>query len=591
MMSYRTTLLLLLLAVTLPGAPTQSRAQVVAVSSVSRDDSVRAHRAARSRQAAFERTRRANLPSTWGGGGGGRCDERIGRFCLTYGDDDTPEWEPPEEPEATVRARARLLADLATAAALIPGDAWVAGQRVRYLVEAGDFEEARGAADRCRADRWWCEALAGYTAHYAGNPAAADAAYERALEAMPADVKREWTDLRVILDGAALRHYRQLGEAERGAWEERFWKLTDPLPAMPGNDVRSEHLSRNVAARMQEGAETTEDLSWGDDLREILIRFGRPSGHETVRTMYPPSLGEGPSLISHFPEAETDLLPPPSLLTDSFAPAAGAWDDERRRPRASYVIPRGEERLRWILPFEHQVAVFRDGDSATVVAAYQLPTDSFPREARVDASLSAWRDLDVPPPFARRPDAGLRAVLAARAPAAPVLITLEAVLEEERRAARVRFGRDLRPLVPGVLAASDLLLFDPPTDSLPETREGAMARARGSDRVRPGERVGVYWELYGLLPGRVETLEVSLRLVDANPGWLRRMAERVGVVREEQPIRLVWGEEAAARRVLRRSLAIEVPGDLRAGSFALELAVSGTGREPLVTRRVLRVEP
>jgi hypothetical protein len=590
MMRCRSPLVLLLLAGALPGAATETRAQVVAVSGVTRDDSVRAHRSARARQAAFERTRRANLPSTWGGGSG-RCDERIGRFCLTYSDDDGPEWEPPEEPEATVRARDRLLAELASVAALIPGDDWVAGQRVRYLVEAGEFDEARAAAGRCHADRWWCEALAGYAAHYAGIPAAADAAYERALQAMPAELHREWTDLRFILDGAALRHYRQLDEPERSAWQQRFWKLTDPLPAAPGNDVRSEHLSRNVAARMQEESETTEDISWGEDLREILIRFGRPSGHETVRTMYPPSLGASPSLISHFPEGEADLLPPPSLLTDSFAPAAGIWDDDRRRPRASYVIPRAGERLRWIVPFEHQLVVFRDGDSATVVAAYQLPADSVPGDARVEATLSAWSDLDAPTAPARLVNAGLRAVLAVSAPPAPVLISLEAVAEGERRAARARVGRDLRPLVPGVLAASDLLLFDPPADSLPETREAAMERARGSDRVRPGERIGVYWELYGLLPGRVEALAVSLRLVDADPGWLRRLAERVGAVREEQPIRLVWGEEAAARRMLRRSLAIEVPADLRPGSYALEVTIAGTGREPLVTRRVLRVEP
>lgn len=587
---FRRTLALLLAAVAVPAAAPRAGAQVPDAGSVSRQDSVRAHRAARSRQAAFERTRRAHLPSTWGGGGG-ECDERIGRFCLTYGDDDTPAWEPPEEPEATVRARERLLGELASAAALIPGDEWVVGQRVRYLLEAGRFEEARAAAAGCRADGWWCSSLAGFAAHRAGDPGAADAAFSRMLAAMPEEESREWTDLGLILDGAARRHYRRLPPDERGAYQERFWTLADPLAGTPGNEVRSEHLVRHVLARLQERAESTDDLSWGDDLREILLRFGWPNGYERVRRLYPAMLGERPSLISHYPEADLDLLPPPPVLTDSFAPAAGIWNDEDRRPRASYVVPRGEKPLRWIVPFEHQVAVFRDGDSATVVAAYRLPADSLPDGARVDASLVAWSDPDRPGPPVQRADAGLRGVLVATAPAEPLLISVEAVAAEARIAGRARFGRDLQPLVPGVLAASDLLLFDAEGDGLPETREGVVDRARTSERVRPGERVGVYWELYGLLPGRVEALEVSLRLVDADAGWLRRMAERVGVVREEQPIRIVWGEAAASRPVLQRSLALEVPADLRPGSYSLELTVSSPGRGPLVSRRTLRVEP
>ena len=45
-------------------------AQELAAAQQSRDDSVRIHRTARSRQAAFERTRRNHLPWGWGGGGG-----------------------------------------------------------------------------------------------------------------------------------------------------------------------------------------------------------------------------------------------------------------------------------------------------------------------------------------------------------------------------------------------------------------------------------------------------------------------------------------------------------------------------------------
>ncbi|HEX2203030.1 MAG TPA: hypothetical protein VHG91_07020, partial [Longimicrobium sp.] len=57
-----------------------------------------ARREARDAQADFERLRFRHLPWT-SDRGGGDCDERIGRFCLTYGDPrDDEDWTPPPEP-------------------------------------------------------------------------------------------------------------------------------------------------------------------------------------------------------------------------------------------------------------------------------------------------------------------------------------------------------------------------------------------------------------------------------------------------------------------------------------------------------------
>jgi hypothetical protein len=65
----------------------------------------------------------------------------------------------------------------------------------------------------------------------------------------------------------------------------------------------------------------------------------------------------------------------------------------------------------------------------------------------------------------------------------------------------------------------------------------------------------------------------------------------MGVVRQLQPIRLVWGEEAGAAETVRRSLAIQIPEDLSPGEYTLELTVAAPGREPLVSRRTLQVTP
>jgi hypothetical protein len=74
-----------------------------------------------------------------------------------------------------IAARARLLATLDSIGALLPGDRWILGQRVRYFMEAGRPLAADSMAVQCAgrtavsATASWCLALAGYTAQQLGN--------------------------------------------------------------------------------------------------------------------------------------------------------------------------------------------------------------------------------------------------------------------------------------------------------------------------------------------------------------------------------------------------------------------------------------
>ena len=145
-------------------------------------DSQHILRSARAAQAGFESIRRHNLPKE-PGHGAADCDERIGRFCYWYDDDDETPRPPPPESEAITRARARLLATLDSAALALPGAEWIAGQRVRYLLQSGRPAEALAAARTCRAALWWCEALTGLALHVAGDYGPADSAYRAALAA------------------------------------------------------------------------------------------------------------------------------------------------------------------------------------------------------------------------------------------------------------------------------------------------------------------------------------------------------------------------------------------------------------------------
>src|SRR6266571_3255637 len=183
-------------------------------------DSLTTLRAARRAQATFEGIRRQHLP--YGSGhAGGPCDLRIGRFCYWYDDDRQPPEHAAAETQLIRDARATLLAALDDAGARLPGDEWIAGQRVRYLVEAGRDRAAVGAARECRADGWWCAALVGLALHAAGDFARADSAFDAALRNMPAPERCRWYDLAPLLPDELRHRYERLSCDDRAAFEDR----------------------------------------------------------------------------------------------------------------------------------------------------------------------------------------------------------------------------------------------------------------------------------------------------------------------------------------------------------------------------------
>src|SRR5439155_19490345 len=130
-------------------------------------------------------------------------------------------------------------------------------------------------------------------------------------------------------------------------------------------------------------------------------------------------------------------------------------------------------------PPGHQSAVFRRGDTALVVAAYDLAADTLFAGASLDAALVLARDERSPPVVARRDHAPARGVLLAAAPWGPLVLSLEVTTATPRHVARARYGWAPAPDATRV-APSDLLLFDPPADSLPATLAAAAPRAHGS---------------------------------------------------------------------------------------------------------------
>jgi hypothetical protein len=528
-------------------------------------DSAAARRDARTAQAAFERLRLRHLPWTQKIGAG-VCDEHIGRFCLTY-DDRSDEYTPPPEEPALARARDELIRRLDDAALRSPRDGWVAAQRVRYLVEARRAGEAHDAARAFAGEAWWRAALMGYALHAAGDHPAAEAAFAAAMETMPDEERRRWTDLAPVLEGSDARELRRMAGPEREAAARRLWWLADPFWMDEGNDRLTEHLARLVADELQERARNVEGLSWGSDLREILLRFGEPAGWERMREW--PGVAAPPSLVTHHASPAWEFLPRLSAARgDPAAIPAGAWRLDDRAAPTTYR-PWGAKAF---APLEHQLAAFRREDGVEVVAAFALGPDSLPPTPDVEAALVLARDESSPPAVAGGRFGSERGVIRMRTAPEAGVVSVEARERTSRRAARARYGVDLtRHANAEGLALSDVLLLADPS-ARPATLDEAAAGARAGTAARPGERLALFWELYGA-EGEADTLTYTLSLAPAG----RRGAA---------PVRMRWRAGSGGAAVQPRALGVALPVRLRPGPYRLELTVRAGGRAATAMREI-----
>ncbi|HET6361967.1 MAG TPA: hypothetical protein VFH11_07915, partial [Gemmatimonadota bacterium] len=407
--------------------------------------------------------------------------------------------------------------------------------------------------------------------------AGAERAFERALAAMPASEREHWEDVEPLLDGDARAVWRSLGPGGRAAFAARLWWAADPLWSVPGNERRAEHLARRTWDRMQEGAASAYDVSWGRDLSELLVRYGWPAAWELARGDVGRLGGAGrPPVVARDPPGAKRFLPDLAAIADPAVAAPADWPLEDPTPRSTYA-PSYADRF---VGFDPQIARFRRGSGAVLVVGWEIPRDVMPdsvaAEARASAGVFASEGPDRP--FVEARGSGTRSVEtpgsggAARGALSVDVPWPRAVVGVEARiagiAARWRGGLELPAGSAELPAVSDLLLLTSP-DELPATLAEAIPLARGSTVAVPGERLGIFWEAYppqGIPAGPV-TISVSVREREAHPGALR------------------WRETLPAdARAVPRAVALELP-DLSPGRYAVEVEVEWPG---VPTRRARR---
>ncbi|HSW31014.1 MAG TPA: hypothetical protein VLH75_16130 [Longimicrobiales bacterium] len=567
---------------------------------------------ARERQRVFERFRQSRIPVQPDREGGG-CDAQIGRICIWFGGELEAAF-PREADEVTV-ARRELLQVLAQVGAQV-ADPWILGQRVHYLVESRAPGEAERTARACGiAETWWCSALLGYVLHVRGDWPGAEAAFREAAAGLPKKERERWLTGRYVLTGDGEKALGKGAQEEAERRRELFWRLSDPLFLVDGNDRLTDHFARWVEAKNQEDAENPQGLLWDDDLEETLVRYGRMAGYSRTQSPHPGMRpGGGFSVVDtrqvvghHHPRSRGYVFPEEFLPSPADIPPE-SWITAPREAREWYAPPYAPD----FRGLETQVGRFRRGEEMLVVGAYRpslapvvadapsprrgmrpgeppsavpAPTPADPVRGPVQTGLFLVPEDGGPTVEVRSTEP--EGVITLLAPPGRYVSSLEVLDAPRQRAWRARQGVKQVALVPGVVALSDLLILEEGA-SLPATLDEALPHVRPGVRVRLGERFAVVWEVYGL--GVAQKPVVTLGFTKGRPGFLARVGRLAGIIEPERPVEITF--EDAPQDVVQtafRAVTLQLP-DLEPGEYTLHLRLELPGREPAVVSRPIVVE-
>ncbi|NIU75706.1 MAG: hypothetical protein GWN71_19670, partial [Gammaproteobacteria bacterium] len=505
-------------------------------------------RAARSAAFRYESLLRRRAPFTHGAGRGVDCDEIIGRFCFTFGDDGMP--DPPPEPEhpdidearrVAVRAHRRWLsAD--------PADSEAAGALIRYLISGGRADEAVSLA---RTHVWAADRsppsllLLGLALHHAGAFEGAELAFDSARSAVGAEERERWDDIRVLLEPRERSRYGRLTAEQRRAYHRRFWALSDPSLLEPGNERRSAHYARHAWIQILSRAPSAQGmLHWGRDHEEILLRYGLPTSRERIRQ---------PAWRLHTELRMVETFDPHAVTFMPFGPDGGVPETpppgvrpalERDTVRASYA-PIRHHRTRGL---ELQVARFPAlRGSLLRVSGVLRPDTVDPAVPASPRGLVAVLDTlgnEVVRAEARvrvRPDSFTAVSGDVAVPPGAYVYRLE-LTDDSTGLAGLAQHRLTIEAVAG-LTLADLAVAHPAAD--PESAEGRPPLAP-TLVLAPGQVVLVYTEVSGLhRTGARSRYAVEWWLEPLDRGSLLGRAARwlgrtLGVVAEAEPVRVRW---------------------------------------------------
>ena len=464
----------------------------------------------------------------------------------------------------TDREKSDFLGRLRTAAETKPESAYAMGQAVYAFARMGRLIEAMEVAEACRAQSWWCEFLMGLVFQRSGQPEKAEDRFRRALQDADPNLACRVMHVGPLLSGGDRRTYEREDCSSRDSLNSHFWWLSDPFFTIAGNDRWTEHVFRRFELVIHEQL-------------LLAIQSSHPGTHETRVVLRGFEDSWRPSPFRRYVSrgaARYHFVPESGLFNASFSELRYDLDagssDEGFSPVYGPVSQ---------LPL--QVARFRKGDSVTVALAGTLD-----RSALEEASDAVGHLIlsDGPRSFPLQissESSGSRAVFLAQVPPKPFVASYEVL-------SRLGLGRQrtiLEPLIVQGPGVSDLLLFEPRGQLLPDSILTAAGMMLGETSVEAGDLLGIYWEAYEAAVGAPITLELEVRregggLIDS----IRRLIPGVG---EGDRGRMRWTEESSGS-VFRKAVVVDL-GGLDRGRYLLVVHTLWPGQEALGVERAFEV--
>lgn len=534
-----------------------------------------------------------------------------------------------EERRAVVAARDSLLTELRTAVSQLPGDGWLRGQYIRFLVDQGFHDtryhaEALSAAQSCRRDLWWCGMLAGYVHARQGRLAEAGAAFTQARDAAPEAIRCQvdnvvgLVDRRVVPRGVTLPG----SCAEHAAFARTLWWLADPFWSDALNERQIEHDVRTTRLLLAASLPVSEHFDWSpsdptDAVGQLVTRYGWPSTMHWSTIVQSRKTGPPTSTAGVRFQTGKDPIeqaPSPPLTTQEYTmgrvhliPAWIALIDPLRAPASAWQLQAPSESEAWNWwPFEHatlprplhavtewQVQQWRRADHARLAIATQMPSlrpalAPRPSDSLTANLIAAATPLAVRPIDARRTSALQPVVLAGALAFDSSVVSLELRMDAQRGVdARLRLGLTAEPplatLAAGQVAMAQPALLAPHTSSS-LSLDSIEARLLPSTTLRAQSVVGLYFESYGFAAD--DSVQYTLEVERLNrPGVFERISVALGGGRgEASGTRIQWTDTRPGELLSASSQAPSVHGryltlstaGLRPGDYALTVSMRST---------------
>jgi hypothetical protein len=537
---------------------------------------------AKQAQMQFERARREGLGFS-SGGATAEPDVRFGSIFYWNNNNDVP--PRPERAEVT-SARRKLLQSLTEAALAVPTDDWVAGQRVKYAIEARDMAAATAAISDCKATNWWCAALTGFVKHAQNDAPGAERAFNAALAQMPETQRCQWQDIAPWLKKADSLTYLAKSCSERLAYNTRVFWLGKPFAHVDGNDLRNELLARRTYNAIEVGSATVYG-PWKPEFGDSQLRYGWPVAWSTQNTIVTQRGDMVSSTIGHESTPSHDFIPSESALVNPYRATAADYPFNARYAQMRYApryAPGGFQDL------GGQFVRFRRGDSTLLVGTYLMDGKARYERGKARAALVLENGPEQRVSRIVKDGQPLRGAIAVGASVFrdSMLASIEVLSETRKFAGRVRTG--VSPIEPGAMLSDLLLLSVRASDASAAglagiaTLESVLTSALGGTDIGDGQSFGIFWEYYG---GPGATVTISITPTDTASGF-RRLGGLFRLGGRDGGASLRIPDPAQPDGGPGRRLTLTMP-EVKPGRYRLAVEITAPGMPPARRELVLRV--